>query len=449
MSSEHNPIAALISQIQQKWNDEASPFTDEIKLFRWLIKPDEMRLFEGFLKLESNEHGSIPEVLVAMLTPFNSTSSYSGDLINDWIKNYEEDEKTKDKLKSKNISTDWDTNPFRKTDASSNNEQQLVNMLFSFHQKLIGKENKLLVALFPRSIGENEEFCFWLMTLLKCKIPKEITFLIFDFIGDDYFEKVCDKYPDLTKSLHVNLDLDGAVSKIVKSGNPNTVEYKLRECILEMGKAAQDNNLDKLNKWGQRALEVTQKSGIKSAFSSAYIIYAGMLFNFKKFNEIDTLLHQGLAITKKGLELNDEACKPLIIQYYGYMAASLQLQNKLKEAIIAYAKQGDVALEHQLNMMALMPYQQAYTLAKKQLPEQYPLFLQKAYEAGTQLSKEEQQSSNLQGIAYDYMQLLEEGNQIKEATEVNARMVEIFGIDWKESGETLSAFSLKSKQATA
>lgn len=70
MSSEHNPIAALISQIQQKWNDEASPLTDDIKLFRWLIKPDEMRLFEGFLKLESSEHGSIPEVLVAMLTPF-------------------------------------------------------------------------------------------------------------------------------------------------------------------------------------------------------------------------------------------------------------------------------------------------------------------------------------------------------------------------------------------
>lgn len=448
MSSEHNPIAALISQIQQKWNDEASPLTDDIKLFRWLIKPDEMRLFEGFLKLESSEHGSIPEVLVAMLTPFNDTSSYSSDLINDWIKNFEEDKKTKEKLTAKNISTDWDHNGFSKSD-TLNQEQQLINILFSFHQKMIGKEKKLVVALFPRSIIQTEEFCFWLTALLKYKIPKEITFLIFDFIGDDYFEKVCDRYPDLTKSLHVNLDLDGAVSKIVKSGNPNTVEYKLRECILEMGNAVQHNDLDKLNKWGQRALEVTQKSGVKSAFSSAHIIYAGMLFNFKKFNEIDTLLHKGLNIAKKGLELNDEACKPLLIQYYGYMAASLQLQNKLKEAIIAYAKQGDVAVEHKLSMMALMPYQQAYTLAKKHLPEQYPLFLQKAYEAGTQLSKEEQQSSNLQGIAYDYMQLLEEGNQIKEATEVNARMVEIFGFDWKDNGETMSTFNLKSKQATA
>lgn len=239
---------------------------------------------------------------------------------------------------------------------------------------MIGKEKKLVVALFPRSIIQTEEFCFWLTALLKYKIPKEITFLIFDFIGDDYFEKVCDRYPDLTKSLHVNLDLDGAVSKIVKSGNPNTVEYKLRECILEMGNAVQHNDLDKLNKWGQRALEVTQKSGVKSAFSSAHIIYAGMLFNFKKFIEIDTLLHKGLNIAKKGLELNDQACKPLIIQYYGYIAASLQLQNKLKEAIIAYAKQGDIAVEHNVNMMALMPYQQAYTLAKKHCLSSFPSY---------------------------------------------------------------------------
>ncbi|HNU48146.1 MAG TPA: hypothetical protein PKM40_04895, partial [Bacteroidia bacterium] len=97
----------------------------------------------------------------------------------------------------------------------------------------------------------------------------------------------------------------------------------------------------------------------------------------------------------------------------------------------------------------LMPYQQAYTLAKKHLPEQYPLFLQKAFETGTQLSKEEQQSSNLPGIAYDYLQLLEDGNQINETSEVNSRMVEIFGIDWKDNGETMSAFNLKSKQATA
>lgn len=446
MATEHNPIAVLISQIQNHWNKEASPYISQIKLFRWLIKPDEMRLFEGFLKLESSEHGSIPEVLVAMLTTFNDTSSYSSDLINDWIKNFEDDKKTKEKLTSKNISTDWDKNIFSKPDSLLNKEQQLVNMLVSFHQKMIGKEKKLVVTLFPRSISKTEEFCVWLAALLKCKIPNEITFLIFDFTDDNYFEKVCEEFPGTAKSLHINLDLDGAINKIARSGNPNTVEYKLRECILEMGNAVQNNNIDKLNQWGMRALEVTQKSGLKSAFSSAHIIYAGMLFNFKKFNEIDNLLHKGLNIAKKGLELNDDACKPLIIQYYGYMAASLQLQNKLPQAIEAFAKQGDVACEHKLFMMALMPYQQAYALAKKHLPEKLYSFLERAFNTSLLLSKEEQQSSNMQGIAFDYIQTLQESDQLQQASEINSQMNELFGHQWNESGYEMSAFNLKSKQ---
>ena len=75
MLSEHNPIAELVHQIQQKWIDEASPFQN-LKLVRWLIKPDEARLYEGFLKLESTEHGAIPEILVAMLTPFLNEVNY-------------------------------------------------------------------------------------------------------------------------------------------------------------------------------------------------------------------------------------------------------------------------------------------------------------------------------------------------------------------------------------
>ena len=69
MSKEHNPIARLISQIQQKWINEIGT-NEEIQLVRWLIKPDQKRLYRGFLKLESTPYGSLPCVSVALLTPF-------------------------------------------------------------------------------------------------------------------------------------------------------------------------------------------------------------------------------------------------------------------------------------------------------------------------------------------------------------------------------------------
>ena len=64
MTYEHNPVIELLRQIQRKWTDDVSLFP-KLKLVRWLIKPEEARLYEDFLKIESTEHGAIPEILVA------------------------------------------------------------------------------------------------------------------------------------------------------------------------------------------------------------------------------------------------------------------------------------------------------------------------------------------------------------------------------------------------
>ena len=240
MASEHNPIAQLVNQIQKKWIDQVSSFP-ELKLVRWLIKPEEARLYEGFLRLESTEHGSIPEVLVTMLTPFKSEEAFSFELVNDWIKAYEEDKKTQEKLAAKGIAKSWNYQAFTALPSfeNENNSNPLLKMLSSFHTEMISKDLRLVVALFPHSIHDFDGFNKWLISLLKIEIPFEFTFMIFDHQGENYFDRVFEKYPTITKSLHVNLDLNGAISKIAKMGNPNSPEVKLRECILEMGQAVQ------------------------------------------------------------------------------------------------------------------------------------------------------------------------------------------------------------------
>lgn len=50
MSLEHNPIAQLVTQIQNKWKDEVTPFP-LLKLVRWLIIPEQARTLRRFLKV--------------------------------------------------------------------------------------------------------------------------------------------------------------------------------------------------------------------------------------------------------------------------------------------------------------------------------------------------------------------------------------------------------------
>jgi hypothetical protein len=445
MLSEHNPIAELVHQVQKKWTEEASPYP-ELKMVRWLIKPEWARLFEGFLKLESTEHGAIPEVLVAMLSPFQREETFSQMLIEDWAHAWQEDAKTQQKLQDKNSNRQWSPKPFLIEAADADADVCFLKMLSSFHMEMVDKNMRLVVALCPRSIQNMDGYNKWLAKMLKLEVPKEITFMIFDHVGEFYFEKIFLKNPEITKTLHVNLDLDGAVKKIAKMGNPNSPEVKFRECILEMGEALQKNNPKRLQDWGEKALQVTQKSGLKALFASAHIVYAGMLFNFKQYAKIDSLLTNGLDIAKQGLKKNDPSCKQLLIQFYGYIAASKQMQKKLPDAMQAYEKQGDLAIEFQLPGMALTPYQQAYTLSLKGLPHLHEALLKKAFDAGNSLSLEEKQNSSFPAIAADYLQW-QQGNQLwEEAKRTDDELIKTFGAAWKERAKKPTSYTTAKTQ---
>ncbi|WP_276483646.1 hypothetical protein [Paraflavitalea pollutisoli] len=443
MLAEHNPIAELIHKIQAKWIKEVSPFP-HLQLVRWLYKPEEARLFEGFLQLEATPHGALPEVVVTLLTPFEGEDRHAGALYHDWMKALREDKAAQQLLTPEQL------HAIEGVGAPGNGQPdaslRLLSMLRQFQQSLPGGDTPLVVALLPRSIHDLEGYRLWLIHLLKKGIPSQVTFMVFDHIGAYYLDSVVKKDPDHTKSLSVILDLDGAVSKIAKAGNPHSPQAGLNECILEMGKGVQQNSVATVDRWGERALLLTQRSGMKSLFATAHLVYAGMLFNFKQYEKIDALLQKGLQLATQGMAKEAGACKPLLIQAHGYSAASLQLQKKMTAAIAAFQRQGDTALEYQLPGLAINAYRQAYTLSKKQEPEQYPSLLQKAFDTGRQLTVEEQRTSALGMVAADLLEWYDARQRFDDMHQLDRDMKKILGDDWKETAK--AGYEAAVRQAT-
>lgn len=432
MLAEHNPIAELVHKIQTKWVKEASPFP-HLKLVRWLIKPEEARLYEGFLKLESTEHGALPEIVVTMLTPFEREDTYAADLYADWMKALKADQKASQVFTAEQITVVGSAGA--PGSGQPDPDARLLKMLGLFQQQLSGGDTPFVLALLPRSIHDMEGYRLWLIRLLKKGIPSRISLMVFDHIGAYHLDGVVKKYPEITKSLSVILDMDGAVSKIVKAGNPNAPEVKLNECILEMGKGVQQNNPAKVVEWGEKALHITQRSGQKSLFATAHIVYAGMLFNFKQFEKIDALLAKGVRLANQGLIKEAAACKPLVIQFHGYMAASSQLQKKNAAAVAGFEKQGDAAIEYSLPGMAINAYRQAYTLAKKSVPEQYGALLEKALKAGRAMQPEEQLQSQLGVVAWDNLQWHDGKQRFEEVRKIDQEFTALLGPHWKEQAK--------------
>ncbi len=429
MNSEHNPVALLVGQLQNAWQQQVVP-EPQIRWVRWVIKPEQARLYEGFLKLESTEHGSIPDIPVVLLTPFEDSKYHSKALIQDWISSYEKDQNTQERLASNALTNDWNLSYFKEklNDDSADFDQLLLELLKNFQKAMPDAKRHLVLCLFPYTIQSVAVYQNWMDTLLGLGLPEKTRLMVFDQVEQNYFEPLQTKYKTLAKSLSVSLDLDGAMQKLARSGDPNDPEVQFRQCMLEMGNSAAKNNRKRLHLWGEKGLEVTQKSGNKTAFATAHAVYAGMLFQFKEYDTIDRLLQRGCTIAKQAKQAGDETVNAILLQIQGYMAASAHHQKDIDKATDLFCEQAEMAAAFRMGQQALSIYCTAYTLIQKKNPDRYNEVLKRAYTYGKGLPLETLRSSAMLQVAWDYYNATETDIQKK----IDVFMKELEGKAWKE-----------------
>ncbi|MFD0861155.1 hypothetical protein ACFQ1M_02960 [Sungkyunkwania multivorans] len=436
MNNEHNPIAQLVTKIQQRWVDEVSPH-EQLQLVRWLIKPDQARLYEGFLRLESTPNGSLPEVTIVLLTEFHSKEAHSKALIKDWVTYFKEDKTLQEALDSRILKFDWDVDVYENklTSEDTDFDLLLLEMLNTFQKAMPNRQQGLTLALFPYSVAYPKEYNSWLNAITQQGLPKKARIMFFDHVEERYYDDVMDKQKDRAKTLSVTLDLQGAINKIAASGDPNDPEIQFRQCMIEMSKSVAKKNLSRLHEWGKKGLSVTQKTGSKSAMASAHVIYAGMLFNFKEYKTIETLLQRGMSLARQGLETGDDTCKPVIIQTYGYMASCKQLQKEKETASDLFCKQADISIEYGFGPQALTAWWLGYNVIKKRDKKKYKEIVATAYNFGVTIPPEMLKATCMPFIAADHFNISENDREKERCDTIHTFMVDVDGEEWRTKVE--------------
>jgi len=436
MINEHNPIAQLVTKIQQKWMEEVSPHPC-IKLVRWLIKPSQAELYAGFLKLESSPHGKIPEVPVVLLSHFKHSSVYSKTLIKDWLDAFEKDEAFKEALEKNNLNFDWDYEKYKaKLDERKTNfDLLLMEMLTAFQKALPDPKLPLVLTLYPYSIQDTIDYQVWIETMMRLQFPDNVRLMIFDFVEDRQFDDLMEYDPKISKSLSVPLDLEGAVAKIAESGNPSDPVVQFQKYMARMSTCTAQKDLKGLQKWGERGLQIMRKTGIKSNYATAHIIYASMLLNFKKHDQIDTLTKKALKIAKNGHTLGDNICKSLIVQSYGLLASNKQMQKQLKDAAQLFDIQAQKSIEFGLTAQALTAWWLSYTAIRKKDRATCEVTIQKAYEHGVTLDEDTLKASPMRYIAADYYKIIEQNKDEKLCKSIDEFMTELHDENWRTEVE--------------
>lgn len=422
--NEHNPIAQLVNKIQQAWLEKASN-KPAIKFVRMIIKPEEARVYEGFCKLESTQHGQLPEVFVTQLTDFSDDDTFSGALIKDWLQTYD----TSHEVVAK-AGVQWDPAPYRSA-VLQKQDDNLLAMLASFRAALPHAGQELVLALLPRQVSNTQHLKNWVSNLLKKGIPEGVKIMLIDHVGNEHFALPEKQFPGMLCHLHVPIDLQAAIHKLSAQGDPNDPEIMLRKCVFEMGAAMKDKDLKRLHRWGQQALDCTQRSGNKGLFATAHIMYAGILFHFKREPQLPQLLERGLRIAKQGMQMNDPACLPLVMQFIGYQAAYAQIRRRFSEAITLFIQQAEFAEANNMQTPSLNAWYQAAELCRRKDSGRYYDVLEKGYKAGLGLSDDEISASIYIYIVRDYYDYAFAKKQTDTIQEMDTRMERLFGPDWK------------------
>jgi hypothetical protein len=441
--NEHNPIMLRIDEMVQVWKKLVLPHHT---LIRWMLKPEDSRMYEGFCRLEASPHGKLDNLFLFFFTPFASLQTFSFDIITNWLQEYD-DPKQRQQMIDAGIQELWELSAIRNAIDEKNYTacDALLPLMLQSYRNWVGMpDTPIVLSLLPKQMSAPQHFLQWIAQWMEQSRPAQTQLLVYDHQDANHWGKIFERHHEVAVSLHHDLRMQDAIRQIATAGANHDPYAFFRKCMFEMGDAASRKNKPLLHDWGEKAIEAGKKSGDKTLLATAYITFAGMLFSFKDHPRIHQLLDTGMRLCKQAVDNGDESLKSLLLQYYTYKGADFQLQKERKEALQWFMKAGDEAAHFGFASQAVSSYYKAFVFAEyKNMQEAKELAVNAALQLTDRLTAEEVQSSEYPFMAHDY--ILRNKGDLLMKEKVEKKMVEAFDEDWQSTVLSLKENYTKKK----
>lgn len=424
----HNPITLAIASLQEKWQTETSD--NDYQLIRWLIKKEDLKIFNGFLHVEATSQGALEETFLILFTPFVEAHSYAYNLAKDLLALFEQELPVWDDYTR--FQEQWELLSPEKHHEEENT-YLLAAILQSF-KKYRSEHSKLVFGLLPYAVTNERQYVDWVDKMLPL-LPEDVALMVVDDPRNEKFQRLFNKQEKERITIHATdcFNTEDVYKQLATAGNPDDPQVAFRQCVFAMGEAAQKGNKQRVYDWGEKALACTQGSGDKLLWASAHVVYAGFLFGFKSTEKINKLLDGGMNILYPLLDAEETqvAASGLLGQFYGYKAAYLNMDGDHEASILWFEKQADLFVQYKQEILSIGAFQNALFVASKHNRAKVGEIAEKAFPIGYAQEDESLGGSGFAVIAYHYLQICDE----KEKKGIDDRMQHLFGEDWKTSAK--------------
>src|SRR6201991_264370 len=177
--NEHNPITIRLDEMVNVWNKHVRPHHS---LIRWMLKPEDHRMYEGFCRFEASPHGKLDNLFVFFYTPFTDLNTYSHALMENWLREYD-DPKQKALLEKAGLTTVWDVQPFREAVQQDDYvacDALLHEMIRSYRNFINQPGVPFVFSLLPKQMTHPQHFMQWIGTWMEHAADTQL--LLFDHI---------------------------------------------------------------------------------------------------------------------------------------------------------------------------------------------------------------------------------------------------------------------------
>ncbi|RHH07915.1 hypothetical protein DW228_18450 [Bacteroides fragilis] len=432
-------MAVRISKIQNRWMESLRE-KKNVKIVRWCIHATDLPLVNGFYKLESSSYRKIDELIVVMLTDFESSETFAYNLLKDWVAEY-----GKELEKCANLP--WDDFHLYKERVDNlkdvNYQEKLLVELLKSYQKFIPNplNRMFLLGILPRNLSTYEELNDWLDKFVAL-LSENIGITLVDYTGSDVYSSLIKKWKKDSVTIELDdMDISGAYAELMQQGNPHDPNQQIRMLVIEMGKAASKKKQKEIHVLGSRMIEIGQVSGDVNLWTYAYLVYAGFLFEFKD-EQIISLLDKGIYIQKNALAAGILDKVTMLLPLYGYKASYYNFTKQYEKAFQCFALEVTTACEMNDMLGAISASKNAIIIAENHAMAYKMIeLLQPLFPRFYALSDEELRTTEFFFIVFYYLHHSEEISK-EEYHKIEDRMVFLFGDNWeKRSISKIGIFS--------
>lgn len=375
--SDDNAITYRLAKMQKLWTDK---IVHKTQFVRWLIESNEDKMLRAFSLTESSEHGKIPELFVIFETEFSNSESYGNNLINDFL-NIWTDENFRDEVVDANVLPNWDSTPYSKPVTPSKKHEPFLDCMSSF-TKSISDEISLVLFLNPPFYNRNKEWVKWIKKSLSI-LPNNLKIMIADYKENILFDEVYDVEKE---TLEANLNMQGAIKELIKSGDTNNPAVGVNMCILNISEASSKKDEKGINKWGKKGLQLAEEMQLPSIESTVLLAYGSAFYNLKKFDKAIKFFENAEDKSIEGIKKEDPASNALLLQSSHFLASTYFYKRNKDKAFKYYTKTAKLAKEQSNILLYLEASRQSGYIARKQTQKDIALnLLKEAFNEGKNL----------------------------------------------------------------